>query len=391
MKVKHGLYRFLDTEINKYRGVRLGLVSNSTSVDHTFEHTLYRLLNHPAATLTAVFGPQHGIFGHTQDNMVEWHSYRDHQTGLPFFSLYGETRIPTEEMMAQVDAVVFDIQDVGARYYTFIYTMANVMKACARDHKKMIVLDRPNPLNGCDIEGSLLESGYASFVGMYPIPNRHGMTCGELALMFNDCFGINCDLDVIAMDGWRRRMWFDETGVPWVIPSPNMPCLDTAIVYPGMCLIEGTNISEGRGTTRPFEIVGAPFVEPRRFLSRLVDYHLPGVRFRELVFRPTFQKFKGESCGGVQIHVVDRNVFRPLLTAVAIIKALRELYPKHFQWKLPPYEYEYVKLPFDILAGSSTLRREIETGTSLPDIQERWRKDEEDFLESRSSYLLYDE
>jgi uncharacterized protein YbbC (DUF1343 family) len=390
LNVRHGLYRFLDQEIEKYRGVRLGLVSNATSVDHTFEHTMHRLLHHSAAALTAVFGPQHGVFGHTQDNMVEWHSYRDHQKGLPFFSLYGETRIPTKEMMEHVDAVIFDIQDVGARYYTFVYTMANVMKACARDRKKMIVLDRPNPINGVDVEGAVVESNYTSFVGMYPIPNRHGMTCGELALMFNDLFEIGCDLDVISMEGWKRDLWFDQTGVPWVIPSPNMPSLDTATVYPGMCLIEGTNVSEGRGTTRPFEIIGAPFIEPRRFLRCLVDCHLPGVRFRELMFRPTFQKFKGEPCGGVQLHVTERNRFRPVLTAVALIKVLRELYPCHFQWKLPPYEYEYVKLPFDILAGSSTLRREIETGTSLVDIQERWIKHEKEFEKTRAPYLIYD-
>jgi len=225
---------------------------------------------------------------------------------------------------------------------------------------------------------------------MYPILNRHGMTCGELARMFRSEFGIQCDLDVIALEGWNRTMWADETGVPWVMPSPNMPTLDTATVYPGMCLIEGTNLSEGRGTTRPFEIMGAPFIEPRKLLKRLVDYRLPGVRFRELMFRPTFQKFKGEACGGVQVHVTDRNVFEPVLVAVAILKAVRELYPKQFQWKLPPYEYEYVKLPFDILAGSSDLRREIETGVELVDIKARWAKEEKEFLRIREPYLLYE-
>jgi len=384
------LIRFLEDDVENYRGLRLGLVSNSTSVDYTCEHTMHRLLAHPAATLTAVFGPQHGLFGHTQDNMVEWHSYRDPASGLPIFSLYGETRIPTEEMMENVDAMVFDIQDVGARYYTFIYTMAYAMKACSRDNKKMIVLDRPNPITGVHVEGSTIKSGYTSFVGMYPILNRHGMTCGELARMFRSEFGIQCDLDVIPLEGWNRTMWADETGVPWVMPSPNMPTLDTATVYPGMCLIEGTNLSEGRGTTRPFEIMGAPFIEPRKLLKRLVDYRLPGVRFRELMFRPTFQKFKGEACGGVQVHVTDRNVFEPVLVAVAILKAVRELYPKQFQWKLPPYEYEYVKLPFDILAGSSDLRREIETGVELVDIKARWAKEEKEFLRIREPYLLYE-
>lgn len=390
MTVRHGLIRFLDGAVENYRGLRLGLVSNSTSVDYTCEHTMHRLLAHPAATLSAVFGPQHGLFGHTQDNMVEWHSYRDPASGLPIYSLYGETRIPTEEMLDNIDAMVFDIQDVGARYYTFIYTMANTMKACARDDKKMIVLDRPNPITGLHVEGSTIKPGYTSFVGMYPILNRHGMTCGELARMFNDAFGIGCDLDVVPLEGWKRSMWADQTGVPWVLPSPNMPTLDTATVYPGMCLIEGTNLSEGRGTTRPFEIMGAPFIEPRKLLKRLVGYHLPGVRFRELMFRPTFQKFKGEACGGVQIHVTDRDRFEPLLIAVAILKAVRELYPKQFQWKLPPYEYEYVKLPFDILAGSSELRREIETGVELADIKARWIKEEQEFLKKREPYLLYE-
>jgi len=388
--VKHGLIRMLETEIDNYRGLRLGLISNSTSVDYTCEHTMHRLFSHPAANLTAIFGPQHGIFGHTQDNMVEWHSYHDKATGLPFFSLYGKTRIPTEKMMNYIDAIIFDIQDVGSRYYTFIYTMANAMKACARDGKKMIVLDRPNPINGLDVEGNIVKTGYTSFVGMYPIINRHGMTCGELARMFNDLFEIDCDLDVIPMTGWIRSMWADNTNVPWVMPSPNMPTLDTATVYPGMCLIEGTNLSEGRGTTRPFEIVGAPFIDSREFMKKLVECRLPGVRFRELTFRPTFQKFKGESCGGVQLHVTNRDVFQPVLTAVAIIKVVRQLYPSKFQWKLPPYEYEYVKLPFDILAGSSKLRREIETGTSLQDIKTRWVKEEKRFLSMREPYLLYE-
>ncbi|MBN1355964.1 DUF1343 domain-containing protein [bacterium] len=389
MSVKSGLQRLLETEISRYRGSSLGLVCNATSVNESLQHSVKLLHEHPDAQLGAIFGPQHGIFGETQDNMVEWESYRDTQTGLPVYSLYSQTRIPSPDMMEELDVMIFDMQDVGARYYTFIYTMAHVMTACKRDGKKAVVLDRPNPLGGEQLEGNLLKNRYASFVGMYPILIRHGMTVGELALMFNREFGIECDLDVIPMDGWERRMWFDETGLPWVIPSPNMPTLDTAIVYPGMCLLEGTNLSEGRGTTRPFELFGAPFIDPNHLAAALNNLELPGAVFRAVRFRPTFQKWKGIVCGGNQLHVVDRNRFRPALTAISIIRKIRHMYPEHFRWRLPPYEYEYEKLPFDILSGSSKLRRMIDSDAEIGEITETWAGDEATFRNLRAKYILY--
>jgi len=390
VKVKHGLRRFLETELSRYKCDRIGFVCNSTSVDLEFNHALDCIFNHKDANLCAVFGPQHGLFGETQDNMVEWESYRDSETGLPVYSLYGSTRIPTKEMLDGIDVMVFDIQDVGSRYYTFIYTMAQVMMACQRDGKKMVVLDRPNPLTGLKLEGNILKTRYASFVGMFPILIRHGMTIGEMAMMFNHEFSIQCDLEVVEMTGWKRTMWFDETGVPWVIPSPNMPTLESAIVYPGMCLLEGTNLSEGRGTTCPFEVFGAPYIDHRKFSRHLNNLNLPGVRFRSLRFRPTFQKWKGVDCGGAQIHVTDREAYESTLTGVAIIRAATELYPRQFRWKLPPYEYEYEKLPFDILAGTSMLRRKVDEGTSLDAIREMWEPDIKAFEVQRKPYLLYD-
>jgi uncharacterized protein YbbC (DUF1343 family) len=384
-----GLEKFLKDDLKRYHGKRLGLVCNATSVDRNLNHSVKLMHLHPDANLCAIFGPQHGIYGETQDNMVEWESYRDLHSGLPVFSLYSQTRIPSPDMMDALDIMIFDMQDVGARYYTFIYTMAHVMTACKRDNKKVVILDRPNPLGGLMMEGNILKERYASFVGMYPILTRHGMTVGELALMFNTEFGIHSNLDVISLEGWNREMWFDQTGLPWVIPSPNMPTLDTATVYPGMCLFEGTNLSEGRGTTLPFEIFGAPFIDPVKLTLELNDQALPGTRFRAVRFRPTFQKWKGVVCGGAQIHVTDRLLFKPVKTAVVIIQTIRRLYPDHFRWRLPPYEYEYEKLPFDILAGSSKMRRLIDSDTSIDDIISRWESDEKVFSETRKPYLLY--
>jgi uncharacterized protein YbbC (DUF1343 family) len=328
--------------------------------------------------------------GETQDNMIEWQTFHDQTTGLPVQSLYGETRKPTPEMLSNIDTLVFDLQDVGARVYTFIYTMALAMEACRESGKRFIVLDRPNPINGVQIEGNVLEPGFESFVGMFPIPMRHGMTVGELALMFNQEFGMGCELEVVKMEGWRREMWFDETGLPWVMPSPNMPTLDTAVVYPGSVFFEGTNVSEGRGTTRPFEIIGAPFIDPRVLIEELRRDCLPGVVFRPVYFEPTFHKFAGCLCGGVQIHLTDRNVFKPAITCVAIISAILRLYPNEFAWKQPPYEYVYDKLPFDAINGGSRLREQIEARTPLPEIEEGWRMDLKEFVGQRETFPLYD-
>ncbi|HKQ05989.1 MAG TPA: DUF1343 domain-containing protein [Blastocatellia bacterium] len=388
--VKIGLEVLLESRIDLLAGARVGLIVHPASINSRFAHTADLFFDDRRIQLTALFGPQHGIRGETQDNMIEWQSFRDSRTGLPAYSLYGETRKPTTEMLDEVDALVFDVQDVGTRVYTFIYTMALAMQAARDTGKRFVVLDRPNPINGLQIEGNLLETEYASFVGMYPIPMRHGMTVGELALMFNQAFGIGCDLEVVKMQGWRRAMWFDETGLPWVLPSPNIPTPDTTTVYPGMVMIEGTAVSEGRGTTRPFEIIGAPYIEPHRLVERLSDEELPGCVLRPLHFEPTFHKFAGERCGGLQIHVTDRGAYKPVLTGVAVIAAIRELYPAQFAWKTPPYEYVHDRLPFDVINGGATLREVIEGNRSAGEIEASWRPGLEDFAARRRPFLLYE-
>jgi uncharacterized protein YbbC (DUF1343 family) len=335
------------------RGAKIGALLHPASVSSTLEHASRVLenFNGELFRLSAFFGPQHGFLGQTQDDMIEWKSYEHPRLRIPVYSLYGEHREPTDEMLRDLDVLLVDLQDVGARYYTFIWTLYLCMRACEKRGIHIVVLDRPNPINGVTIEGPPIEKGYESFVGMHPIPVRHGKTIGELATQFRDEAFSKCRLSVLPMKNWNRAMWFDQTELPWVMPSPNMPTLDTAIVYPGMCLLEGTNISEGRGTTRPFEIFGAPFVDAERLCRELNGVNLPGVVFRKNYFQPTFQKFAGQLCGGAQIHVLDRNVYRAFQTGVEIIRCVRKLYPGQFAWKQPPYEYEYEKLPIQILLG----------------------------------------
>ncbi|HEY7913460.1 MAG TPA: DUF1343 domain-containing protein [Blastocatellia bacterium] len=387
--IKPGLDNFLQEPPTSILGARVGLIVNPASINSRFEHAADLIHRLDRIELVALFGPQHGIRGETQDNMIEWQSFRDERTGLPSYSLYGETRKPTPEMLAGLDALVFDVQDAGTRVYTFIYTMALAMQAARECGKRFYVLDRPNPINGVQIEGNLHEAEYRSFVGMFPMPMRHAMTVGELALMFNERFAVGCELEVIKMIGWRRDMWYDQTGLPWVMPSPNIPTLDTAIVYPGGVLVEGTEISEGRGTTRPFEIIGAPYIDPRSLVARLDEMSLPGVVFRAMHFEPTFHKFAGKTCGGLQIHVIDRAAFKPVLTGAAIISAIRELYPADFAWKEPPYEYVFDKLPFDVIAGSGRLREQIANGIPVSEIEEGWRAPLAEFDAMRKGFLLY--
>jgi uncharacterized protein YbbC (DUF1343 family) len=292
-------------------------------------------------------------------------------------------------MHQEPDALVVDLQDFGARIYTYIYTMANCLRACGRHRVPVVVCDRPNPIGGIEVEGARLVPGFESFVGLFPIPMRHGMTIGELARLFNDAFGLSADLEVVRMDGWTRDLYADATAVPWVMPSPNMPTLDTAVVYPGTVLFEGTMLSEGRGTTRPFELVGAPWIDADRFAARMNGLGLPGVYFRPAVFEPTFQKHARTTCGGCQIHVTDRRAFKPVRTGVALIDMFRRMEPAQFAWRQPPYEYEHEKRPIDILAGSSTLREQIDGGVAVDAIVASWRDDEEAFRRTRAAYLLY--
>lgn len=390
MRVKPGIEVLLDMRKELIRGERLGAVVHPASVLPDLRHTADALLSEGNIRLTALFGPQHGARGEKQDNMVESEFYRDPDTGIPVHSLYGETRRPTEEMLQDIDALLFDLQDAGTRVYTFIYTMAYCMQACAQWNKRMIVLDRPNPINGMQVEGNLLQTRFSSFVGLYPIPMRHGMTTGELALFFNSEFGIHCDLTIVPMEGWRRSYWLDQTGLTWVQPSPNLPTLDSAIVYPGSVLVEGTCLSEGRGTTRPFEIIGAPFINSRSFAESLNAMGLPGVWFRPSYFLPTFQKWAGTMCGGIQIHVVDRDIFQPYMTGIAILSAACSMYPGAFEWRNPPYEYELEKLPIEILCGCGEIPERIRGGDSISRIKQSWQQDVTDFLQRRAPYLLYD-
>jgi uncharacterized protein YbbC (DUF1343 family) len=389
MILRPGIEVLLTRRSSLIRGARAGIVVNPASVLPNLRHTVDALRDFRDFQLVSLFGPQHGARGEKQDNMVESKFYQDPDTGLPVYSLYGETRRPTEEMLENIDLLIYDLQDVGTRVYTFIYTMAYCLEACAGAHKRMIVLDRPNPINGTDVEGNLLDPQCRSFVGLYRLPMRHGMTTGELALMFNSEFGIGCDLTVVKMDGWRRNYWFDQTCLPWVQPSPNLPTLDSATVYPGSVLVEGTCLSEGRGTTRPFELVGAPFINSRHFAERLNALGLPGVQFRPSSFEPTFQKWAGRMCGGVQIHVKNRESFEPYLTGIGIIAVARNLYPESFKWRDPPYEYELKKMPIEILFGGTDIPKMLQCEADLDQIRQSWQKDVENFRQLREPYLLY--
>jgi len=374
----------------RLREARVGLLVHPASVSADMNHTADLLMKNKQCTVRALFGPQHGIRGETQDNMIEWEGFRDTKTDLPVFSLYGQTRKPCPEMLEIIDMMVIDLQDVGSRYYTFIWTMELCMQACMESKKAVVIFDRPNPIGGRITEGPVLDQQYSSFVGQRPLPIRHGMTIGEIGHYLHHEYYPSLDFNVIAMEGWDRKMWFDETGLPWVMPSPNMPTLDTAIVYPGMCLLEGTNISEGRGTTRPFEIFGAPFIDPEMLVGRLKDCNLPGMILRPMYFEPTFQKNAGKLCGGAQIHVINREEFKPFRTGVAVLKVIHELYPDQFAWKQPPYEYEYQKKPIDILAGTERLRRDIENDVPLDHMEEWWQEERNQFDNNmRKKYLLY--
>ncbi|NOX38724.1 MAG: DUF1343 domain-containing protein [Calditrichaeota bacterium] len=371
----------------------VGLLCNQASINHQLIHILdvfYPASQQGYFSLKAIFGPQHGLWGHTQDNMIEWEGYTDPHTGIPIYSLYGQHRKPTPEMLKGLDLMVVDLQDVGARYYTFIWTLALVMEACQEQGIAVLVLDRPNPIGGEQIEGPILHMDFRSFVGLYPIPVRHGMTIAEIARYLQQEFFPELTLEILPMEGWKRRYYFDDTGLTWAMPSPNVPIWETTLVYPGMCLLEATNLSEGRGTTRPFEIFGAPWMDGRDFARRLNQLGLPGIFFRPVEFQPTFNKFQGDVCGGCFMHVTDRQQFKPFLTTLAILRETIRLYPEHFQWKSPPYEYEYEKMPFDILVGNGDLRRQLMEQVSLEEIEASWQSELEAFRKRRHQWLLYD-
>jgi uncharacterized protein YbbC (DUF1343 family) len=384
-----GLEKLVNGQVDLLKGARVGLVCNQASVDHNLQHAADIFEAHPKVNLTALFGPQHGIRGDLQDNMIETDHAIDRQTGKPIYSLYSETREPTEAMLENVDVIVFDMQDVGCRIYTFNYTMANCMRAAVKYGKKVVVCDRPNPISGSGVAGNVLDPEYASFVGQFPMPTRYGMTVAELARMFNDHFKIGCELEVIELEGWSRKDWLDETDAPWVMPSPNIPTVDTTAVFPGTVHFEGTQISEGRGTTRPFELVGAPYIVPEDYAERLNAIGFPGIYFRACVFQPTFQKHARVSCGGVQLHVTNREEFEPVIAGVAMVKAAFDMYRDQFRWKEAPYEYVFDRNPFDVIAGTNQMREAFERGESLEDIQRSWQGPLDEFKQIREKYLIY--
>jgi uncharacterized protein YbbC (DUF1343 family) len=386
-----GIDRIEEEWPKELKGAKVALLVHQASVNSDLRYTWDVFSHFDKVKVAALLAPQHGLFGETQDNMIEWEDFRDPSTGLPVYSLYGKSRKPLPYMLEGIDGIVVDLQDVGSRYYTYIWTLYLVMESALENGKFVVVLDRPNPIGGLEVEGPVLKEAYSSFVGLKPLPVRHGMTIGEIALLFKGEYLRDINLFVLKMENWSRNYFWEDTGLEWVNPSPNMPSEKTALLYPGMCLLEATNVSEGRGTTRPFEILGAPFINPYELVEALENYSLEGVYFRPLYFIPTFNKFAGEKCGGLQIHIRDKKALKPFKIGVVIIKVIKELYPDHFRWREPPYEYEFEKLPIDILAGSNHLREALDRGDPIEEIEAWWKLEGEVFnKEVRSKYLIYE-
>lgn len=388
VQVTSGLERLLAGAGSHLKPLSLGLIIHPASVTRDFQLSVDTLLQE-GFSIKALFGPQHGARGEKQDNMIESGHYADPYTGLPVHSLYSNVRKPTPEMLSGLDAIVFDLQDVGVRVYTFIWTMLLAMEACAEIGIRFIVLDRPNPIGGIQREGAVLRKDFESFVGLHPIPLRHGLTCGELATWMNETRGIGCELEIIECRGWRRSMGWSDTGLPWVAPSPNLPTPVSCLVYPGMVLLEGTNLSEGRGTTKPFEYFGAPYLNIEYLLDLLGQEHLDGVMIRPCHFEPTFQKYAGTMCAGGQLHVTDPATFQPVRTAVTILRAARELAPREFSWSKPPYEYEENLMPIDLIWGHDGLRHRIDDGATVDEVLEGVQEDLDTFKEDIRDFLIY--
>lgn len=387
--IRTGLENLLQNPPVSLKGKRLGLLANPASIDSKYRHAKDLIAERFPGQLKALFSPQHGFFAEKQDNMIESDHMKDPVLGIPVFSLYGETRKPTPEMLSHIDVLLCDIQDVGTRVYTFIYTASYCMEAARAAGVKVMILDRPNPISGEIIEGNLLEEEYASFVGRYPIPMRHGLTMGEFCLYINEVHGIGADLEIIAMDGWKRKMMFWDTGLPWVLPSPNMPTPETALVYPGQVIWEGTNISEGRGTTKPFEFFGAPWLSPEKILERMPKEALSGSVLRPVIFEPTSGKHAGVPCRGFQIHVADPKIHASYFQSLCFMSAIIKAHPEEFTFKNPPYEYEFEKLPMDLILGSRDLREAIVAGKNMLALRESWKEGEGSYKEQIKDFLLY--
>jgi uncharacterized protein YbbC (DUF1343 family) len=369
---------------------RLGLLCNQASIDSDSRLSSQIIAELAGKNLRSLFSPQHGITGDAQANMVETDDSIDPDLQIPIYSLYShQNRTPTEEQLGKIDCLVIDLQDVGTRVYTFATTMGLCLEAAARYKKKIVVLDRPNPINGEQMEGNILKETLCSFVGFAPIPMRHGMTLAELAQFFNKERSIEADLEVIPMQGYKREYFFSDTGLPWIPPSPNMKTPATALVYPGQVMLEGTNISEGRGTTRPFELFGAPFIDANQLRKRLEERDLPGVRFQESSFTPTFDKWQGELCQGLGIQITDPRSYKPYHTTLAILQEVMKAWSNKFSFLPPPYEYEFKKLPFDIITGNEEIKKGLVAGRDLDEMEESWQKGLKNFLTQRRQYLLY--
>lgn len=368
--------------IDKLKGKRVGLLTNPTGVDHNLVSSIDIL--YKETNLVKLFSPEHGIRGDIQAG-EKVSDYVDEKTGLTVCTLYGDKKIPTEEMLSDIDVFVFDIQDVGSRLYTYIYSMSYVMQACGKYGKSVVVMDRPNPVGGIKVEGGYIEPECLSFVGLHPIPYRYGLTIGETARLFQGEFGVECDLTVIPMEGWSRDMYYDQTGLPWIMPSPNMPTLDTAIVYDATCLYEGTNISEGRGTTKPFELVGAPFIKADALADAMNKLNLPGVIFRPAHFTPTFSKHEGKLCGGVQLHITDRDIFEPVKTGLFLLKEVKTQSGENFEY-LPPLS-EKIHPMIDLNTGSDYIRTHDDFEPL--EIYSKWQREALEFSKRKEKYHLY--
>jgi uncharacterized protein YbbC (DUF1343 family) len=388
-RIQTGLENFISSPPKWVFGNRFGLLCNPASVDQNYCHAGELIHRKFPDQLKALYSPQHGFFSEKQDNMIESDDTIHPFLKIPVYSLYGKTRIPDKNMLDPIDILIIDLQDVGTRVYTFIYTMSYCLEAAKKFGKKVIVLDRPNPVNGRMVEGNLLTPEFASFVGRYPMPMRHGLTIGELSFFFNNAFGIGCELEVIPMQGWKRDMFFTDTGLPWIPPSPNMPSPVTAMVYPGQVLWEGTNVSEGRGVTLPFEIFGAPFFDTKRLLSTIGGNKLPGSVLRPVVFEPTFNKWRGSACNGFHIHITDPYEFKPYITTLKLLHAVIVQHRNAFQWKQTPYEYEFDKLAIDLIIGDKNIRQRIESLEDIQDIEQSWLDDLKTFEEKSREYHLY--
>ena len=387
--VQTGLERFLESPPKWISNRRLGLLCNPAAVDCMLNHARLRVHHRFPGKLIALYSPQHGFFAEKQDNMIESGDTTDPVLEIPVYSLYGKTRIPTKEMLDSIDVLIVDLQDVGTRVYTFMYTLSYCLEAARDFNKRVLVLDRPNPIAGLSIEGNCLDPDYSSFVGRYPLPMRHGLTMGELACLFNEHFNIGCDLEVVPMTGWQRSMFFEQTGLPWIPPSPNLPSPVATLVYPGQVLWEGTNVSEGRGTAQPFELFGAPYVDPQRILAAVDPESMPGIILRPAAFEPTANKWQAQLCHGFQIHITDPHAYQPYETSLRLLQVFIKHHRRDFEWKQPPYEYETQRLPIDLIIGDGKIRRRLENMEPVETIINSWQAGLDEFLEISRAYHLY--